>query len=224
MFTSLWLLDIIISALLLYGSACLLAWALQERFIFFPTLEKEDFNYQLPVPSEEFKIQTPNQGSINLLKIKSQDPKGLIFYLHGNTGSIKRWRFMGEELSTYGFDVMIPDYRGYGKSTGKRKESWMQEDMLFCLHQVEKTYTDLPVVVYGRSLGSGFAVPLALNGGADALVLETPFYSLMDVAISYFPLIPMRFLLRYRMRSDKLIKELNIPILILHGNKDRIVP
>ena len=92
---------------------------------------------------------------------------------------------MGEELCTYGYDVILPDYRGYGKSRGKRKEDWMQEDMTHCLLEVMKDYKSSPVIVYGRSLGTGFATPLASGQSIDGLVLETPFFSLLDVAMSY---------------------------------------
>lgn len=100
----------------------------------------------------------------------------------------------------------------------------MHRDMQVCLDAVLKKYSDLPVIIYGRSLGSGFAVPLALNEKVSALVLETPFYSLLDVASSYFPLIPMKFLLRYPFYSEKYIAQVNVPIIIFHGTKDRIVP
>jgi len=131
---------------------------------------------------------------------------------------------MAEEIATYGFDVCILDYRGYGKSRGKKSESIMHEDVKFCFDEIIQQYKGKPVVVYGRSLGTGFATRLAAYKKIDGLILETPFFSLLDVASSYFPFLPVKLLLRYRFRSDNHVKRVKVPSIIFHGTRDRVVP
>lgn len=224
MITSYWLLDIFLTALFIYLVVCALVFFLQSRLIFLPTVESPEFVYKLATPHKEWSMETPNGGFINGLLITPQNSKGMVFYLHGNAGSIKRWRFMAEEISTYGYDVCILDYRGYGKSRGKKKELWMHEDVKFCFDEISKSYEGKPVIIYGRSLGSGFATRLAAYRKVDGLILETPFYSLLDVASSYFPFLPVKLLLRFRFRSDNHIKRVKYPCIIFHGTRDRVVP
>jgi len=173
---------------------------------------------------EEIFFDTPHQGKIHALLLFAEQPRGIVFYLHGNTGNLGRWKFMAEEISRYGFHVLAMDYRGYGNSKGNRSEKIMHDDAFHCCREIQKRFPQLPVIVYGRSFGTGFAVNLASKLPVNRLVLETPFLHLLDVAKTYFPFLPMRVLLRYSFRSDQLISKVNCPVLILHGTKDRIVP
>lgn len=219
-----WGVELLLFAVALYLLICLIAFIIQGRLLFIPTVEAPGYDYKLATPSQEWTMATPNGGQIHGLLLRSAHSRGLIFYLHGNTGSIRRWRFMAEEVSTYGFDVCIMDYRSYGKSKGKRRESWMHEDVKQVYEHFKSAYSGQAVIVYGRSLGTGFAVRLAAVSEADALVLETPFYNMLDVANHYFPFLPMTFLLRFRFRSDFWINKVKCPVILFHGTKDRIVP
>jgi pimeloyl-ACP methyl ester carboxylesterase len=209
--------------LLIYVGICVIYFLLQERFIFVPTLPGEPFQSKLSTPVEEFMLDTAHGGKIHALLLKVEEPKALIFYLHGNTGSLKRWQFMAEELSSFGFDVFVPDYRGYGKSRGPRSESAMHNDMDEC-YEFAKSLGYAHIIVYGRSLGSGFATRLAARKKPLKLVLETPFHSFDDVARWYLPILPVKTLLRYHMRNDLEIQKLSCPIHIFHGTKDTVVP
>jgi len=214
---------ILIYALLIYLGICVVYFMVQERVIFidfFKTHETAD----IAAPHEELLIETPADGRIHGLLIHSKEKKGLIFYLHGNTGNINRWKFMGEELTSFGYDVFVPDYRGYGKSRGLRTETNMHRDMEIVLDHLTAQNRYAKIVLYGRSLGSGFAVRLATQRPCDHLILETPYYSLLHVATSRFPFLPVRLLLRFEFRSDKYIEKVLCPIAIFHGTKDAIVP
>lgn len=208
----------------LYLLICLLAFLVQERFIFVPSFRLEPPVLDMACAHEEVFFNTPHQGKIHGLLLFAEQPRGIVFYLHGNTGDLGRWKFMAEEISRYGFHVLAIDYRGYGKSKGKRSEKIMHDDAFYCCREIQKRFPNLPVIAYGRSLGTGFAVNLASKINVDRLVLETPFLNLLDVAKTYFPFLPLKYLLRYSFRSDQLISQIDCPILILHGTKDRIVP
>lgn len=208
---------------LLYIGTCVVYWLVQEKFIFVPTLVGEPFEVRLSTPTSELLLSTPFNGTIHALWLKVPESKGLIFYLHGNTGSIRRWQFMAEELAFMGYDVFVLDYRGYGKSKGRRSEAILHRDVEYCWDFVAARYAGKKIV-YGRSLGTGFATRLASRREADALVLETPFYSMLSLAAWYLPFIPVKWLLRYPLRSDKYVQQVKAPIHIFHGTRDVVVP
>jgi alpha-beta hydrolase superfamily lysophospholipase len=211
-------------AFLIYLGICVVYFFLQEKFIFVPVFPGERFETKLATPVEEFHIDTPNKGRIHAVLLHVKEPKGLVIYLHGNTGSLRRWQFMAEEVASYGFDVFACDYRGYGQSHGPRRESYIHRDIEFCYDMLTERFPGLPIIIYGRSLGSGFAVRLAARRKPTKLVLETPFYNLLDVANAYVPFLPVRMLLRFRFRSDYHIHHVDCPIHIFHGTKDIVVP
>jgi fermentation-respiration switch protein FrsA (DUF1100 family) len=215
---------ILLIALLGYAGICVLYFLFQEKFIFVPTWPQDRFEPSLSVPVSRFFLHTAHGGKIHAIHLKPADARALIIYFHGNTGSLRRWQFMGEELATRGYEVVIMDYRGYGLSHGPRRESWMHRDAESLYDHVIAKIPGKPVIIYGRSLGTGFAVRLASRRKAAGLVLETPFANLSDPASYYMPLIPVKFLLRYHFRSDEHLRHVDCPVLILHGTKDLVVP
>lgn len=216
--------EILWVVLLLYGLTIALYYFFQERFIFIAVHSSDKVNYTLASEFEEVFIDTPYNGRIHGLHIKAAESKGVILYFHGNTGSIKRWAVTGEELTSYDFDVFLMDYRGYGKSRGKKSEVAMHLDAEAAYDYLKQKYSEENIVIYGRSLGSGFAVPLAAKHPRSKLVLETPFYSLLEIAEHQAPYIPIGFLLRFPLRSDEVIADLKNPIIFFHGTRDRVVP
>ncbi len=208
----------------IYFIVCVVYFFIQEKFIFVPTLPGEPFESKLTTATEEFIIATPNKGSIHALLLKVENPKGIVFYFHGNTGSLKRWQFMAEEVSLLGYDVFVLDYRGYGRSKGRRSEAYMHRDHEFCYDLITQQYKGKRKIIYGRSLGTGFATRLASRRQVDKLALETPYFNFVSLAKWYLPFLPVTFLLRYRFRSDICVQHVHCPIHIFHGNKDIIIP
>lgn len=217
-------LHILVVLMLVYAAICLIYFFFQEKFIFVPSFIPDHFRTKVSTPIVEFRLDTPYEGKIHSILLKAENPKGLIFYLHGNTGSLKRWQFMAEELCSYGFDVFALDYRGYGESQGARSEAKLHRDVEFCYDFISSKYETQPIIIYGRSLGTGFATKLASRRKADGLVLETPFFNLIDVARYKLPILPANALLRYKLRSDLYLPHVQCPVQIFHGTKDKIVP
>lgn len=216
-------LKILLFIVVVYTAVVLGYYLFQEKFIFIPTISGEPFEVKLSTHTSSIFINTPNDGKIHALLLKIENPKGVIFYLHGNTGSLKRWQFMADELTSYGYDVFVMDYRQYGQSSGKRSEGVLHRDVEHCFDFICEKYHDRNIIIYGRSLGSGFATRLASRRKCDKLILETPFFNLIDVARSHVPFLPVKYLLRYKFRSDIHIQNIDCPILILHGTKDLMV-
>ena len=219
-----WLISISITLIGVYLLVCLIFLLIQEKLIFVGKRHPQDHHYRLASDYMEIALTTTQNGSIAGIHIPKDQAQAVVLYLHGNTGSLERWCYMAEELTTFGLEVYAIDYRGYGKSRGKRSEAVMRQDGKVWSEYIRQSHPDIPFLIYGRSLGTGFAIPVATETEVNALVLETPFDSLLDVAQRNFPFLPNRWLLRYPFRSDEKINQTDCPILIMHGTKDKVVP
>lgn len=196
----------------------------QEKLIFLPEELPRDFEFRFESQFEEHFISMDDGAEINLLHFKSDSAKGLILYFHGNAGNLERWGDIVSPFVDIGFDVMIMDYRGYGKSTGKRTYKSLLSDAdrmyEFALNHVEEDQ----LILFGRSIGSSFASHLAGKYNPSKLILETPFYSLGDIANRVAPIYPPSYFLRFDFKNYKALESASCPIYIFHGTSDLIVP
>jgi len=207
-----------------YIALAIAVYLVQEFFIFKPEKLKADFKYRYDVPFEELFFDIEPGVRINGLHFKTTKPLGLVLYFHGNSRSIKGWAKYAKDFSRYNYDVVLVDYRGFGKSTGKRSEHDMLKDMQFVYDTLAIEYTEHHIVVYGRSLGSGFAAKIASDNKPRYLILDAPYFNFTKVIERFLPILPIRFLLRYHLRTDKWIRHVNCHTYILHGTKDRLIP
>ncbi|HMR93673.1 MAG TPA: alpha/beta fold hydrolase, partial [Chitinophagaceae bacterium] len=197
-----------------------IAYFLQERFIFKPEKLKQDFQFKYDLPFREYFFDVEPGVRINGLHFYREKPAGLILYFHGNTRSIKGWARYTRDFYRYNYDVMMVDYRGFGKSTGKRSEKKMLSDMQFVYDTLLVQYPEHHIILYGRSIGSGFACWLAAENKPRYLILDAPYYSFRKVAERFLPLLPMKYVLRYHLRTDRWIRKVNCHTYILHGTRD----
>jgi pimeloyl-ACP methyl ester carboxylesterase len=207
-----------------YVFLLILVYLVQERFIFKPEKLKQDFLYKYDVPFKELFFDVEEGVRINGLHFTLTKPLGLILYFHGNTRSIKGWARYAKDFARYNYDVVLVDYRGFGKSTGDRNEKDMLKDMQFVYDTLAVQYTEHHIIVYGRSLGSGFAAKIASDNMPRYLILDSPYFSFAKAIERFLPILPIRFLLRYQLRTDKWIKHVNCHTYIIHGTKDRLIP
>ncbi|MEO7044865.1 MAG: alpha/beta fold hydrolase [Ferruginibacter sp.] len=207
-----------------YVFLLILVYLVQERFIFKPEKLKQDFLYKYDVPFKELFFDIEEGVRINGLHFTVTKPLGLILYFHGNTRSIKGWARYAKDFARYNYDVVLVDYRGFGKSTGDRNEKDMLKDMQFVYDTLAVQYTEHHIIVYGRSLGSGFAAKIASDNMPRYLILDSPYFSFAKAIERFLPILPIRFLLRYQLRTDKWIKHVNCHTYIIHGTKDRLIP
>jgi uncharacterized protein len=202
----------------------LLAYLLQEKFIFKPEKLAQDFEYKYDAPFKELFFDIEPGVRINGLHFYRHQPKGLILYLHGNTRSIKGWAKYAKDFYRYHYDVVLVDYRGFGKSTGKRSEREMLNDLQLVYERLAQTYQEHHLIVYGRSMGSGFATKLACDNHPRYLILDAPYYSFKKVVQRFLPILPVRLVLRFHLRTDLWIQKVGCPIYIIHGTKDWLIP
>jgi alpha-beta hydrolase superfamily lysophospholipase len=206
----------------LYGLICVLVFIFQEKLIFFPEKLPRDFSFRFSIPFTEHYFKPDTSTIIHALHFRVPKPRGVVFYFHGNVGSLRTWGDVSSMFVELGYDVLIYDYRGFGKSSGRMSERAMFSDSLFIYHRLEELYGEDKIVVFGRSIGSGIAVYLAAQKQPARLILEAPFYSLKDLTRRLYPWIP-DVLLRYPFRSDRYIKEVTCPFMIFHGTEDTVI-
>lgn len=202
----------------------LIIYLVQERFIFKPEKLRPDFVYKYDAPFSELFFDVEPGVRINGLHFTVENPNGLILYFHGNTRSIKGWAKYAQDFFRYRYDVVLVDYRGFGKSTGKRSEYDMLNDMQFVYKTLTDRYGESHMIVYGRSLGSGFATKIASDNNPRYLILDAPYFSFKKVIQRFLPILPVRWLLRYHLRTDLWIPKVKCHTYILHGTNDWLIP
>ena len=209
------------------GSIVLLSiglYFLQELFIFKPEKLQPGFEFKYDIPFRELNFDTAPGVRINGLHFHRTTPKGLILYFHGNSRSIKGWAKYATDFYRYGYDVILVDYRGFGKSTGERNEKDMLNDMQLVYESLVRQYSEHHLIVYGRSLGSGFAVKIASDNKPRYLILDSPYYNFARVIERFLPILPVRVVLRYQLRTDRWIRKVNCHTYIIHGTRDWLIP
>lgn len=203
---------------------CVIIYLVQERFIFHPEKLPQDFRFQYDRPFTELFFDVERNVRINALHFAVENPKGIILYFHGNTRSIKGWAKYSKDFTRYQYDLIMIDYRGFGKSTGKRSEDVMLKDAQFVYEEMKKKYREDQIIVYGRSIGSGFAVRVASLNMPRFCILDAPYYSFQHISSRYLPFVPMPFLLKYPIRADLWMEYVKCHTYILHGTKDKLIP
>lgn len=214
---------ILLIAVSVYIVVNIAVYYLQERFLFKPEKLPEDFEFRYEQNFEEYNLDLGEGVKVNGVHFSLEKPKGVVFYLKGNSRSIKGWGKYAIDFNRLGFDVIMVDYRGFGKSTGRRTERGIKDDLQRIYDMIKSKVDQKHIVVYGRSMGSGFATKLASTNNPRMLILESPYYSMMKMATRYLPLLP-GMVVRFPIRTYKWIQYVHCPIRIIHGTNDRLVP
>jgi len=195
----------------------------QESMLFLPSHLDQEYEYGFANAAEEINLESEGV-TLNGLHFKVKNSKGVILYFHGNAGDLSRWGEIVQPLLKFTHDIVIMDYRGYGKNGGELSEVVMHADAQVFYDYTKQQYAESEIVVYGRSLGTAFATVLASENNPSKLILETPFYSIAAVAKQRFPFLPIDWLLKYRFETYKRAPQVNCPVLVLLSGKDNVVP
>jgi fermentation-respiration switch protein FrsA (DUF1100 family) len=150
--------------------------------------------------------------------------RAVVLYFHGNGGSLFLRRHRARLLAEAGRGLLMVSYRGYSGSSGQPTEAGLHRDARAAYGWAVARYDASRIVLYGESLGSGVAVPLAVEGAVGGVILDAPFTSAADVARRQFWFLPIDWLMRDPYRSIDRIAALRAPPLVVHGDRDGIVP
>lgn len=218
-------LHITLVVLVIYIIVSVLLYYLQDYFLFKPEKLPADFKfYYKNQRVEEYNLKTRDGGSINGLHFRVDHPQGVVFYLKGNSKSMKGWGKFAVDFTRLNYDVIMVDYRGFGKSTGKRSQKALKRDAQYVYNKIRERVSEDHIIIYGRSMGSGFAAKLASENHPRMLILDAPYYSLTKVTGRYMPFMPLSIILKYPMPTYKWLRYVRCPIHIIHGTQDKLIP
>jgi len=174
--------------------------------------------------SRELVIRTSDSVDLSGLYFDN-GAKTLIVYFHGNAGALDSWQGINRQLKPFGSNLLMIDYRGYGKSGGKITEKGLFLDAQATYAKAhELGFADSSIVVYGRSIGTGIAVDLAQGKQFKGLILESPYSSIRKLVYQkYWYLLPY-FYFPYSLNSCSKADKIRTPTLVLHGTADRVIP
>ena len=206
-----------------YAIVIVVLYSLQKKLIFYPGRLSADYKFTA-TNAEELMLKTEDGERISGLFFRNS-VEHVILYFHGNAGDLSGWQFVSEDFTSLGFNFMIIDYRGYGKSSGSISEQGLYQDAdaayAYLLH---KGFRPENIIIYGRSIGSGVAVDLASRKESKGLVLESPFSSFAKLATEKFPFFFPSLYLRYRFDNIRKINKVKSPVIFLHGTDDTLIP
>ena len=204
-----------------YTLSCIGLYLFQDRVIFDPYYLPEDYDFQT---GKEVEIEVEENIFLNAVWLQEPPSKGVILYLHGNRGSIRRCLRQTRGMKGNGYDIFMPDYRGYGKSDGKIiSEKKLHQDMQKVYDFLNQHYEEDQIIILGYSLGTGMATRLAAHNSPRQLILAAPYLSMLDLKNRLMPFIP-NFVVKYPLRNDRWIPEIKAPITLFHGTEDQVIP
>ncbi len=195
----------------------------QESMIFFPDKLPKDYTFSFNQEFEEVYVQAKDGVKLHGLLFKAPASKGLVFYLHGNAGSVDSWGWIAKTYTDLNYDIFILDYRGYGKSEGKiNGEQQFHDDVQAAYDQLKSSYAERNIIIAGYSIGTGPAAMVASENHPKMLLLQSPYYSLGDLMQSLYPIIPT-FILKYKFETYRYLERVKAPIVLFHGDQDEII-
>ncbi len=209
-----------------YLALVALAYGLQHRMLFFPSAKLVASPALRELPFETVRLPTDDGETLHAWWIPAEDARGAVLFCHGNAGNISHRLESAAVFHRLGLSVLLFDYRGYGQSTGTPSEQGLYRDGEAAWHHLTRTRGVDPqhVVLFGRSLGSAVAASVADEHPAGAVILESAFTSVPDVAAHHYPFLPVRLLARIRFDTLRRLGGIRTPLLVIHSPDDEIIP
>ena len=219
-------LSIVLTVFVIYVVISIVLYYLQDYMLFKPEKLPQDFQFNYEnQDTKEYNLETRDGAIINGILFKPKgESKGIVLYLKGNSKSIKGWGKFAVDFTRHDYNVLMVDYRGFGKSTGRRSQKAIKRDLQVVYNKIKEQTTEDRIILYGRSLGSGFATKLASTNHPKMLILDAPYYSLTKVTARYMPFMPLSLLMKYPLPTYKWLKYVQCPIHIIHGTHDKLIP
>lgn len=208
---------------------CLSGFALyyfQDYILFHPVPLARNHRYNFSVPYREVNIPYDAVSNLNVIQFSTESSikKGVVLYFHGNKKNISWYARYVPAFTRHGYEVWMPDYPGFGKSTGKLTERRLDEYAVQLYKLARTRFGMNDIIIYGKSMGTGIASYLASVSDCRELILETPYYSMHSLMADYFPVFAVSRLLRYRLPTFEYLPKVSAPVTIFHGTSDWVIP
>lgn len=215
-----WLLAIVVA----YGGLVALVYLTQRSLMYFPErVRTPPARAGLP-QAEEVTLTSSDGERLIAWHVRPRGDNPVVLYFHGNGGALRYRAGRFAALVADGAGLLALSYRGYGGSSGSPSEPGLLRDGGAVYDFAATRYDSKRIVTWGESLGTGVAIALAAERPVAGIVLEAPFTSAADVAAAVYFFLPVRLLMKDQFRSDERIGKLTAPVLVLHGERDRVVP
>ena len=199
-------------------------YSLQEKFILHAEKLSLSYNFRFAGDFDELNLIMSDGVSQNGILFKTQNSKGLIILMHGHSGNVEHWGTIAYRFNKLNYDLLVMDYRGYGKSEGKFSEQDTFLDVKQWYQHMNSIYSEEEIILYGKGIGATFASYLASEFTPNKLILESPLYDLKFTALKYYPLFPfIQYIPTFRFDTATYFKEIQIPVYMVHGKLNKLV-
>ena len=216
---------ILFAALVVIVALVAIVRALESRFAFFPTVGESVTPEHFGVPYEMASLTTVDGVSLRGWSLPHPSPRVLIVYFHGNGGNLSVWAPILVGIYRQGYAVRAFDYRGYGASTGRPSERGLYTDVDAAVEWAWRAGGQrMPVVYWGRSLGTTMAAYAATRRSPDGLILESGFPDARALLRASPPLAFLGLFSSYRFPTAGWLDDVRRPVLVMHGDNDRVIP
>lgn len=216
--------SVLVFVLVGYGAMVAFAYFAQRALMYFPDRTRTS-PVQAGLPeAEEIVLETADGEKLIAWYVPAAEGRPVVLYFHGNGGALvhRLRRFRG--LIANGNGLLALSYRGYGGSSGSPTEEGLLADAAAAYAFAAARYPAERIAVFGESLGAGVAIWLAATSPVARILLQAPYTSIVEIAAAAYPFLPVRFLLKDTYRSDERIGGVSAPVLVIHGERDRVVP
>jgi alpha-beta hydrolase superfamily lysophospholipase len=212
--------------IIIYCAIGISLYYLQDKLLFHPQKLPADYIFKFDVPATEIQIPVNSEDTISMVKFFPVDslPKGLLIYYHGNMENVEHYAGFAANFTRLGYEVWMPDYPGYGKSTGKLTEKKLYRLADLVQQMAAGKYKADSITIYGKSLGTGIAAYAASVSNCRQLILETPYSSIPDLFNSYAFIYPVSYMATYKIPTCEFLQDVKAPVTIFHGTRDRVIP
>ena len=210
----------------IYLGIVLLVYIFQSKLLYFPDKNIIANPGYYGLKYEEVNFKTSDNLNLHGWYVPADSARYTLIFCHGNAGNISHRLESIKQFHELGLNVLIFDYRGYGKSEGSISEQGTYLDASAAWHYLVNKKNKKPdnIIVFGRSLGAAIACQLATQKNAAALIMESAFKSVPELAAQIYPFLPVRWMSRFEYNNMENVQKINCPILFIHSRNDEIIP
>lgn len=212
--------------IIIYCSIGIALYYLQDYFLFHPKKLPADYVFKFDQPFKEMMIPINSTDCVNVVRFlpKENSRRGLLLYFHGNRENIEHYARYAKMFTAKGYEVWMPDYPGFGKTTGIRTEKKLYEQAFQVKRLAETKFHADSIIVYGKSFGTGIAAYVASVSQVKRLILETPYYSIPDLYSRFAFMYPTSYMVNYKIPTNEFFADIKAPVSIFHGTDDGVIP
>jgi fermentation-respiration switch protein FrsA (DUF1100 family) len=222
------ILKLFIYLLCIFAGLLVVLYFCQSRLVFHPSRDFSAYPSDIGLRFEDVFLETEDSLKIHSWFVFTNEPKrnGVVLFCHGNAGNISDRIFSIDFFNKLGYDVFIFDYRGYGKSDGTPSEqgTYLDANAAYEYLVEKKGMPEDKIVIFGRSIGGAVAVDLAARVNPAALIVESSFTSVPDMARRIYPFLPTGLICRIKYDSLSKMKAIKCPLLVVHSPDDEMIP